>query len=172
MQALTKDELLALLATARKSNTRDWLLMAIALNHGLRVSEVLAIKPPDIKGNILTVRRLKGSKTTRQPLVTHENPLLSEARELLELARQTPRNQSIFKMHRSTAWRHIQRHAKSAGIGAASVRVLKHTLATLTIETAGVKAVQLQLGHVSAKNTLIYTDMLPAVASERVRKAL
>ena len=52
------------------------------------------------------------------------------------------------------------------------MRVLNRTLDTLTIESAGVKAVQLQLGHKNTKNTLSYTDTLPAVAAERVRSAL
>jgi integrase len=172
MQALSKPELLKLLGAAKAANGRDWLMMAIAFNHGLRVSEVLAITPDDIRDEILTVRRLKGSRVTRQRLVQHRNPLLSEAAPLFDLCRRTPRKSKLFKMHRSTAWRHIMRHAQVAGIGSASVRALKHTLATLTITKAGVKAVQLQLGHVNAQNTLIYTDMLPAEASERVRKAL
>jgi integrase len=174
VQALNRDELLTLLATAKQARESDWLLMVVALNHGLRVSEVTRITPHDIRGGQLTVRRLKGSKTTDQPLVEHQDPLLSEAAALTELARRTPKNQPLFKMHRSTAWRRIQRHAKAAGISErkASVRSLKHTLATLTIDRAGVKAVQLQLGHVSAKNTLVYTDISTEEAAARVRGAL
>jgi hypothetical protein len=81
---------------------------------------------------------------THQALVRHRNPLLSEADPLLDLCRRTPRKSRLFKMHRSTVWRHIQRHAKSAGgisSAKASVRALKHTLAALTISSAGVKAV-------------------------------
>jgi integrase len=119
----------------------------------------------------LTVRRLKGSMLTRQALVEPVNPLLSERHPLLELASRNLPKSRLFKMHLSTAWRRIQRHAKAAGISAA-IRALKHSLATLAIETAGVKAVQLQLGHNDANNTLIYADMLPAEASEGVRRAL
>lgn len=174
MQALNREELFTLLATAKRANNKDWLLMAIALNHGLRVSEVIRITPDHIRGGMLTVRRLKGSRTTIQPLVESDNPLLSEAAPLTELSRILPRNQSIFKMHRSTAWRRIQRYARAAGISVAkaSVRSLKHTLATLTIDKAGVKAVQLQLGHVSAKNTLVYTDLSTDEAAARVKGAL
>ena len=52
------------------------------------------------------------------------------------------------------------------------MRSLKPTIATLTIRKARVKAVQLQLGHVHANNTLIYTDMTPVEASRRVKAAL
>lgn len=174
MQALTRDELLALLRSARAASERDWLLILIAFHHGLRVSEVIRIKREDIRGGELTVCRLKGSQKTVQPLVSHAEPLLDERSGLLDYLKSAPISSPLFKQHRSTAWRRIQRHAHAAGIAPqkASVRALKHSLATQTIDKAGVKAVQLQLGHKSAKNTLVYTDLSPADAAERIRGAL
>jgi hypothetical protein len=57
LQAFKRPELLKLLGAAYQANRLDWLLMVVALNHGLRVSEVLVITPHDIKGEILTVQR-------------------------------------------------------------------------------------------------------------------
>jgi type 1 fimbriae regulatory protein FimB len=79
---LSESEMLDILELARKTNARDWAILVVAFHHGLRVTEVLEL---NLEGSInwkdrtLTVKRLKGSLTTTQPLAEiRGKPSLSE----------------------------------------------------------------------------------------------
>lgn len=97
---LSEAELFEICELARKTDVRDWAIIALGFNHGLRVSELAGgapankdkpAQPPlrlvDInwKEQTLTARRLKGSLTTTQPLVNlRGNPTMSGAVALKE----------------------------------------------------------------------------------------
>jgi site-specific recombinase XerD len=76
--SLTDQELLKVLALARKRLLRDHVMLLITYRHGLRVSEALSIRRCDLGGERLTIVRGKGSEPVDQPLLGHENPLLNE----------------------------------------------------------------------------------------------
>ena len=60
-------------------------MILIAFRHGMRASEVcgLELKDVDLKNGEITIRRLKGSLKTTQPLADLQGqPLLSEKRVL------------------------------------------------------------------------------------------
>lgn len=60
-------------------------MIVLAYRHGMRTSEVCGLKLADVdmKNNQLTIRRLKGSLKTTQPLSDHRGePLLSEKKAL------------------------------------------------------------------------------------------
>src|ERR1700687_3188290 len=80
--SLSESEMLDILELARKTNVRDWAIIVVAFHHGLRVTEVLELDIAtsiDWKDRTLTVKRLKGSLTTTQPLVEMRGkPVLSE----------------------------------------------------------------------------------------------
>ena len=78
MQYLAKDELLRVLAIAKEARERDWLMFLVAYWHGLRASEVVTLQRHAVANGFLTVRRLKGSDTTTQPLIEDVDPLLNE----------------------------------------------------------------------------------------------
>jgi len=76
---LTPEELLADLQFARERRVRDWCMFLMAYWHGLRSSEVCALKLADVKADSLTVQRLQGSLKTVQPLYRDRHkPLLDE----------------------------------------------------------------------------------------------
>ena len=79
MEHLSNAELLALLAAAKASRERDWLMILVGYWHGLRASEVVGLTAGSIVDGHITVARLKGSLKTCQPLVKHADPLLDEA---------------------------------------------------------------------------------------------
>lgn len=130
MEGLSKAKLLELLAAAKKESERDWLMMLVHFWHGARASEVIHLTRINVQGNYLVFDRLKGSDPCEQELVEHENPLLSERQAMIELARNTRFNQPLFKMHRSTYFRHVRRYCRAIGVPSTSARttVLKHTL--------------------------------------------
>src|SRR2546423_3181926 len=81
MTFLTPDETLSVLKAARERATRDWAMVLLAYRHGLRASEVCGLKLSDIdlKVGSISIRRLKGSLPTVQPLYPHRGqPLLDE----------------------------------------------------------------------------------------------
>src|SRR5215831_19722486 len=85
MVHLTPEELLVVLKVARSRSARDWAMILLVYRHGLRASEVCDLKLPDadLKSGSLSVRRLKGSLYTVQPLYRHKGqPLLNEVAAL------------------------------------------------------------------------------------------
>lgn len=77
----TPEEMLAVLKLARKRSARDWAMILLAYRHGMRASEVcgLELRDLDLRNGSITIRRLKGSLLTVQPLYAHRGmPLLDE----------------------------------------------------------------------------------------------
>lgn len=174
MDALSKPELLSLLRAARDHSERDHLMLLVAYSHGLRASEVLALKPSSVRDGLLRVRRLKGSLATEQPLLSSDEPLLDEAKSWFDFTLKTPANQTVFPIGRQHFWRLMQRYAKEAGIPARKrhPHVLKHTIALQTIHSAGIENVRQYLGHRSMASTGEYLKRTDAEASDAVGAAL
>src|ERR1700693_4191052 len=85
MQALTQAEILAVLKLAASESKRNHAMTLLAFKHGLRASEVCALKTTDIdlKNGTVVIRRLKGSLKSSQDLPDPPGqPLLSEKRIL------------------------------------------------------------------------------------------
>ena len=61
---------LSLFCKAARGNPRDLAMILIAFRHGMRASEVcgLEVRDADMKNGEITIRRLKGSLKTTQPL--------------------------------------------------------------------------------------------------------
>src|SRR5450755_1654946 len=100
MQHLNRTELLALLRVAKEQSERDWLLLLTTFWHGLRASEATGLKTDQIRDGYLSVQRLKGSLKTRQPLVTHKNPLLDEKTALETVVAGLPSKSRLFPISR------------------------------------------------------------------------
>lgn len=174
MEALSKEQLLAILAAARAHRERDWLMILVGYSHGLRPSEVVAIRADDIKDGFITVARLKGSNRTVQPLVRDENPLLDEANSLIDFASKSCGNQRLFPVTRRTLGRIWERHAAAAHIPRhlAHPHIAKHTIAMQTIHSAGIENVRQYLGHKSISSTGAYLKVSDTEAAAAVHKGL
>jgi integrase/recombinase XerD len=174
MEGFSKTELRALLAAARDCSDRDHLMILVAFWHGLRASELVAIKANSIRDGYLTVKRLKGSLKTVQPLISHSDPLFDEKTLLFDYTREMHLNQRLFKVDRVTFWRIVRRHALAAGIAAhkAHPHSLKHTIASQTIQSAGIENTRQWLGHKSIASTGEYLRVTDGQAATAVSKAL
>ena len=85
MTALTQTETLEMLRAARGHSARAHAMLLLAIRHGLRASEViqLPLYHVNLKERWVRIERLKGSRTTVQPLERHPGqPLLDEVRVL------------------------------------------------------------------------------------------
>src|SRR6266478_4973177 len=186
MIMLTPRETLELLKAARERATRDWAMILLAYRHGLRASEVCGIKLADVdlKAGSISIRRLKGSLHTIQPLYQHRGqPLLDETAALRAWLRKRPADGSDYlftsqkggKLGRTQFFRNFQTVAESTGlpIEKRHPHVLKHSLAShLIAGNANLALIRQALGHRSINSTLAYIGTSDAQAAEALQKAL
>lgn len=154
---------------------RDRTMLELMYASGLRVSELVLIKPIEIsmKEGVLRITG-KGNKTRLVPFgeVAHEwlERYLNEARAVILGGQRTD---AMFvtarggPMTRQMFWALVKKHALTAGINAPlSPHTLRHAFAThLLNHGADLRVVQLLLGHADISTTQIYTH----VARERLK---
>ena len=173
LQSLAKDELLSFLKTARDERERDWLMFLVAYWHGLRASEVVHLQRTAIANGSLTVRRLKGSDTTTQPLIEDENPLLNERAAIETLAQSCPPTSPMFPFSRVHYFRLFRKYAKRAGLPAHKwhPHTLKHSVARHHIREMGIENMRRYLGHKSMASTGEYLKVTDEEASAALARS-
>src|ERR1700675_846160 len=80
-QALSAEQVKAILKEARQHSTRDWCLLFLTFRHALRSQEARTVKLADIDldNSTITIARVKGSRSGVQTLDRHRGePLLDE----------------------------------------------------------------------------------------------
>jgi len=165
---LTPEELLRVLRVARERRIRDWCMILMAYWHGLRMSEVCALKLADIRDGSLSVQRRQGSLKTVQPLYrdSHE-PLLDEVTALQEWLKQRPnvRSGTLFisrnggALDKAQFFKNFQAAAKAAGFPAAKSNpgILRYSLAShLVARNVDRALIAKALGHRSINSTFKY----------------
>jgi type 1 fimbriae regulatory protein FimB len=157
MEYLTREELVRLFKIARDHNKLHHLAMLVGLLHGLRVSEMLAIRGRDVCDGRLSVKRLKKSRATLHALRVDSDPLFDES-PLLELARACP-NAKLFRWSRQYMDVIIKRYGALAGLHPSKLHfhVLKHSICVLLWQdTHDLNTIQDHVGHRSSSSTLVY----------------
>ena len=164
---LTLDESLELLASVDGPHKeRDYCILTIFLNCGLRISELIGLNLTDIQGDALRVLG-KGNKvrivylndackTALERYLAVRRPVSGRDQNALFLS---SRNQRIS---RSNVHALVKTHLSQAGLDSArySSHKLRHTAATLMLQNGvDVKAVQEVLGHEHLNTTEIYTHI-------------
>ena len=186
MHHLTPDETLAVLEAAKSHSVRDWAMILMAYRHGMRASEVSGLKLADVdlRSESVTVRRLKGSLTTVQPLYRHKGqPLLDEANALRAWLRTRNGDGSDFlftsqkggRLHRSQFFRIFQAHAEAAGLSPEKrhPHALKHSLAShLVTGNVNLALVKQCLGHKAIGSTVKYVGVSDVQATAAAHAAL
>src|SRR6266403_3719816 len=185
MKALSQDEVLKVLKAANDS-PRDLAMILLAFRHGMRASEVcgLELKDLDLKNGEITIRRLKGSLKTTQPLSDIQGqPLLSEKRVLRAWLDERGNHPSRFvfvsqksgKLHRSQLHRVFADIAERAGLpkDKRHIHCLKHSLGVSMVEAnVNLAVIKQALGHKSIASTAIYTVPTDETAGKAVTAAL
>ncbi len=177
--SLTEDEVERLLRapdTGRPEGIRDRCMLELLYATGLRVSELVGLRPEQVS---LTqgVLRVSG-KGGKERLVPMGEEALEWLQRYLREARQAILGQRqsdyLFPSRRSAQitrqafWHLIRRHARRAGIGKAlSPHTLRHAFAThLLNHGADLRVVQMLLGHSDLSTTQIYTHVARARLQE------
>ncbi len=154
---------------------RDRAMLEVLYAAGLRVSELIRLRPVDINlDDGYVICRGKGGKERVVPLGKAAAALtrryLHEARPRLE---KKPADALFLSRRgdpftRQGVWKMLRQYARQAGLGARiSPHVLRHSFATHLLERgADLRSVQLMLGHSQITTTQIYTH----VSRERLRR--
>ncbi len=167
---LTKEEAAKLLAapnTAEHEDVRDRAMLELLYASGLRVSELVSLKPEAVNLQDGWVRVLgKGNKERMVPV--HPRALTALRVYLAERERRfkTPAAELFLgrtgkKMSRIQFWRRLQELGKRAGIKQhLHPHLLRHTFATHLLQGgADLRSVQEMLGHADLATTQIYTHL-------------
>ncbi|RPJ45552.1 MAG: site-specific tyrosine recombinase XerD [Betaproteobacteria bacterium] len=178
-KTLTEADVESLLAAPELSQplgVRDRAMLEVLYASGLRVSELVTLKVPQISRDMGVVRVLgKGSKERLVPLgeeaLSWLERYLREARPLLLNGRASDAlfvTSRAAVMTRQAFWHLLKRYALQAGLNKPiSPHTLRHAFAThLLNHGADLRVVQLLLGHSDISTTQIYTY----VAQERMKQ--
>ena len=164
---LTLEESMELLdAVDGDHRERDYCILTLFLNCGLRISELIGINLNDIQDDALRIRG-KGGKTR----IVYLNEACRSATDAY-LAVRRPivgrDDQALFlssrdqRISRSTVHALVKKHLGAAGLDSSqySSHKLRHTAATLMLQNGvDVRAVQEVLGHEHLNTTEIYTHI-------------
>lgn len=149
-----------------KNSERDYCILTIFLNCGLRISELIGLNITDIQDDAMRVLG-KGNKTR----IVYLNDACKAALEQYLSVRRpiTGRDENALflssrdqRISRSTVHNLVKNHLARAGLGNRqySAHKLRHTAATLMVQNGvDVKAVQEVLGHEHLNTTEIYTHI-------------
>jgi len=154
---------------------RDRAMLEVLYATGMRVSELVQLRPNDVNldaGHVIL--RGKGGKERVVPLGRAAAAL---TRRYLEEARpqlQKKPAEALFltqlgqRFTRQGIWKMLRQYARKAGLEAKiSPHILRHSFATHLLERgADLRSVQLMLGHSQITTTQIYTH----VSRERLRQ--
>jgi len=156
---------------------RDRAMLELLYASGLRVSELIALQLVSVNLRQGVVRVV--GKGNKERLVPVGETALDWLQRYLREARQEllPAGGSVLfpsrrgrTMTRQTFWHAIKRYALAAGIQKdISPHTLRHAFATHLVDNgAGLRAVQMMLGHSDLSTTQIYTH----VAQQRLQSLL
>ncbi|MFQ5667454.1 MAG: site-specific tyrosine recombinase XerD [Candidatus Binatia bacterium] len=154
---------------------RDVTMIELIYATGLRVSELLALKPSQVnlEAGYLTVVG-KGSKERAVPIGSYARERLSayleQVRPVILHGRLSPYlfvNRAGHRLSRQGFWKRLRLAVHRAGIDdKVSPHTLRHAFATHLVDRgADLRAVQMMLGHADIATTQIYTH----VARDRLR---
>ena len=170
------ESLLAAPTVETPRGERDKAMLETLYASGLRVSELVTLRLPQVSQDMGVVRVLgKGSKERLVPL---GEEALARVKRYVAVGRPAllagKASDDLFvtargsAMTRQSFWQIIKRYAAQAGLRASiSPHVLRHAFAThLLNHGADLRVVQLLLGHSDISTTQIYTH----VARERLKQ--
>jgi integrase len=157
------DRLREAAAKRGRHGNRDATMILLAYRHGLRVSELIALRweQIDLRQGVLHVRRRKNGSPSTHPL---HGP---EIRALRKLAREYPETPYVFVTERKgpltdSAFRKIvARAGVTAGFGfPVHPHMLRHSTGfKLANDGQDTRAIQHYLGHKNIQHTVRYTEL-------------
>jgi len=172
---LSLDESTALLDNVDgKSQERDFCILTLFLNCGLRISELAGLNISDIREDSLRVI----GKGNKERVVYINNACVEALNDYIQIRKAVPvtTERALFlsarrkRISTSTVHHLVKKHIAAAGLDSSkySSHKLRHTAATLMLKSGvDVRTLQELLGHEHLNTTQIYTH----VESDSLREA-
>jgi integrase/recombinase XerD len=176
LSAAQVESLLAAPDVSTPLGVRDRAILEVLYATGLRVSELISLRPADLELDVGVLTCFgKGRKERLVPVGQEARRWL--LRYMAEVRPRLARGGSSLplflnlrggKLSRMGLWRIVRRHALTAGVHRLlTPHVLRHSFATHLLERgADLRALQAMLGHADISTTQIYTH----VTRERLRQ--
>jgi site-specific recombinase XerD len=142
---------------------RDYAILTVFLNTGIRQSELVGINLSDIKEDILTIVG-KGNKE-RQVLLNES--CLDAIKEYLKVRKETNEtalfiNKYGKRLARMGVIEVVKKYLKASGNSDLSTHKLRHTAATTWLTNgADITKIKDMLGHASILTTMLYAHVTP-----------
>lgn len=167
------DQLLTAPDVTTPRGLRDRTLIELLYATGLRVSELVGLKPSDLHLDVGYLTCIgKGSKERVVPIgaqaIEWMRRYLREARPALLKGHQSawlfPNGRGTSPLTRVGFWKLLKRYAVHSGVTTdVSPHTLRHSFATHLLDRgADLRAIQMMLGHADLSTTQIYTHVLEA----------
>jgi integrase/recombinase XerD len=166
--------------TSTPAGLRDQAMLELLYSTGLRVSELLAVRPADLDLHMGCLRCI--GKGNKERLIPVGKAALASVRAYLRKGRAefvrrggaTPQSPFLFlnqrggRMSRVGFWKILKNYGTKAGVRRKlSPHKLRHSFATHLLERgADLRSVQMMLGHADISTTQIYTH----VVQERLKQ--
>ncbi|NCN98932.1 integrase [Candidatus Pacearchaeota archaeon CG10_big_fil_rev_8_21_14_0_10_35_219] len=163
---LTKDEVRLLIENAETKKSK--LIISVLYSSGLRVSEVVGLRPEDIdfNENVGKVRKGKGNKDRTFTIS------IKLSKQIQDYLKKHDENKYLFSKDKPLTTRNIQKIIKNlkekTGINKrVTPHTLRHSFATHLLESGtDIRMIQTLLGHSSLNTTQIYTH----ISTEQIKK--
>jgi len=167
-RVLSAEEVVCFLEAVPGLKSRTALTTAYAA--GLRVSEVVRLKVPDIESHRMLIRVEQG-KGGKDRYAMLSKQLLLVLRTYWRLTRPThwlfPGSDSSRPLNREVLYAACRSACKATGLKRVTVHTLRHSFATHLLENGtDIRIIQTLLGHNHLSSTAIYTQ----VANSTIRK--
>jgi integrase/recombinase XerD len=157
-----KETILEMLKKARCDNQRNYLMLRILWESGIRVSELVNLKKGDVREDELTIRQGKGSKDRIVPINTALVDLLAYYSAQLTLT------DTLFPIS-EVAVRNICK--KYQGEQNIHPHTFRHSYAVYCLKQGmNIRVLQKILGHESLATTSVYLDLVGADIKNEYKK--
>jgi type 1 fimbriae regulatory protein FimB len=154
--------------TATRNPARDYCMMLLLYQHGLRVSELtgLRLSDVDLTERTVNINRLKNSISGTHPLFTSEARAIRDWLTVRE--RMEPETDALFiseqrrPLSRATVNLLVTAIAEAAGLGSLAVHphMLRHSAGySLVNKGFNLRVIQSHLGHSRLENSARYTAL-------------
>lgn len=162
------------LKQGRKGPVRDWAILHVALDAGLRVSEIVALRVGDLildPGHAaIIVRHGKGDKKRGVDIGEALRKHLAEFLEWKRVVGESTAPEALLflsprggALTRQAVYHMFKRYARLAGLPERfTIHSCRHTYASMLYKASNynLRLVQKQLGHASIRTTQVYADVL------------
>ena len=151
---LEKEQVDDVLVAAQECSQRDYLMLRVLWRTGVRVNELLNIKPSDVepRNNVVNITKAKGGKQRRVHLDAETIKMLSEYISTQQL----PDNRPIFALKQRQVRNIVKRYGDIIGKDI-HPHTFRHSYAIHCVRNGwDIRRLQQVLGHSSLNVTAVY----------------